>query len=208
MSDDSTSAAPKAKRSRARSLRIGSASRRWRPDANAAYLFAMTARARPFFTLPLIALSLLGCRDDRPRASEVSSDAPRVVAQAVDAAVIVDAAPRMTPVTGLADLSTIAPAPRSDAATTVEPTTEVDADTARILDGALAATRRGALHDACELIGRASRHAPDNALVRRVAGTVARAVEARNLGRTGPEYYQLVQFCWRNRVPINPEIFT
>ncbi len=96
----------------------------------------------------------------------------------------------------------------SDAATTVGPTAEVDADTARLLDAALAATRRGALHDACELIGRAHRHTPDNALVRRVAGTVAQAVEARNHRRTGRDFYQLVQFCWRNRVPINSEIFT
>lgn len=168
----------------------------------------MSVHARAALTLPLFTLAMLGCREDRHPANAPPSDAPRVVARAVDAAAITDAGPRMTPITGLVGLAAIPTAPRGDAATTVGPTAEVDADTARLLDAALAATRRGALHDACELIGRAHRHAPDNALVRRVAGTVARAVEARNLGRTGPGYYQLVQFCWRNRVPINSEIFT
>ena len=155
---------------------------------------------------PLLSLSILafiaGCHHDAaPARQDAAPPRPPPEAAVVIAVGQAPLGPVLTPMPAEAFPPPIFPPP--------PPPSSLDAETARIVTQARAASRRRDFRAACELIARAHRHAPGHPEVGRVARTIAHEIEeAYAFTRTGPGFYRTVMVCIRQGVPVDTEIFS
>lgn len=170
----------------------------------------------------VIALLAMGCRREVATDAAAPSRAPDLYATSTNDPPA-PAAPS-APATPSAPAAPSAPAMVAVDAPDVPPSTVValpvapssapsvappDADTARILAQARAASQRRDFAAACEGIERAQRHAPGHPAVRATAQRIAHDIEHAYLfERTNHAFYGIVWRCVRQGVPVDTEIFS
>lgn len=162
----------------------------------------------------VIALLAMGCRREVAPDAASPSRVPDLYATstndppAVPPTPAAPSAPAMVAVDAPDAAPTIAalPVAPSFAAPSVAPP---DADTARILAQARAASQRRDFAAACEGIERAQRHAPGHPAVRATAQRIAHDIEHAYLfERTNHAFYGIAWRCVRQGVPVDTEIFS